>query len=67
MLFSPIPGGESGNLHVANLYNIFFSVIIFSHVPSPVWISFFHFEADDPANMRNARYALFAVVADRAG
>ena len=25
---------------VANLYNIFFSVIIFSHVRSAVWISF---------------------------
>ena len=31
---------------------------------SAVWISFFHFISDDPANMTNARYALFAPVAE---
>jgi hypothetical protein len=29
-----------------------------------VWISFFHFRSDDPANMRNAMSALFATVVE---
>jgi hypothetical protein len=38
--------------------------LIFSHVPSAVWISFFHFRSDDRANMPSARSALFATVAE---
>jgi hypothetical protein len=38
--------------------------LIFFHVRSAAWISFFHFRADDRANMTNARSAMFAAVAE---